>query len=171
MSADSGIRPSDSLLGLLAVRVGEHLLPRGLRLVTAESCTGGYVAKLLTDVPGSSQWFDCGFVCYSNEAKERDLGVPAATLRLHGAVSAATVEALALGGLSRTGAGRVIAISGVAGPDGGTVHHPVGEVWFGLARFGDGVVDTRVEQRRFAGDRDSVRRQSAAFALELVLES
>ncbi len=171
MSADSGIRPSDSLLAVLAVRAGEHLLARGLRLVTAESCTGGYVAKLLTDVPGSSRWFECGYVCYSNAAKERDLDVPAATLRLHGAVSGETVEAMALGALVRSGADCAVTISGVAGPDGGTERHPVGEVWFGIGRREAGVVNASVARRRFAGDRDAVRRLSAAFALELVLAS
>lgn len=171
MTSDSGIRASDSLLSVLAVRVGEHLLARGLRLAMAESCTGGYVAKLITDVPGSSQWFECGYVCYSNAAKERDLAVPAATLRAHGAVSAETVEAMALGTLARAGVDRALSISGVAGPDGGTQRHPVGEVWFGLARREGGVADASVARRRFVGDRDTVRRLSAAFALELLLPS
>lgn len=169
MSADPGIRLPDSLLSVLAVRTGEHLLKQGLRLVTAESCTGGYVAKLLTDVPGSSQWFDCGYVCYSNAAKERDLAVSAATLRQHGAVSSQTVREMALGALARAGGGCAVAISGVAGPGGGTAQHPVGEVWFGFAWRAASGVDASAVQRRFAGDRDAVRRQSAAFALELVL--
>lgn len=170
MSSDSGIRPSDLVLSVLAVRVGEHLLERRLRAVTAESCTGGYVAKLLTDVPGSSQWFDCGYVCYSNAAKQRDLGVSPVTLRQHGAVSGETVGELARGALERSGADVAVAISGVAGPDGGTERHPVGEVWFGVASRGGGGVGMRTLRRLFAGDRDAVRRQSAAFAMELLTE-
>ena len=118
--------PDDTALAKLAVRVGEQLLARGLRVVTAESCTGGLVAKLLTDVPGSSNWFDCGYVTYSNEAKQRDLGVAAETLQVHGAVSEATVTQMAVGALTRSGADRAVAVSGVAGPDGGTAAHPVG---------------------------------------------
>lgn len=158
------------VLAVLAVRVGEHLLRDGLHAVTAESCTGGYVAKLLTDVPGSSQWFDCGYVCYSNAAKQRDLGVAAATLRQHGAVSAETVAELAQGALERSGADVAVSISGVAGPDGGSPRHPVGEVWFCAARRVAGGVSSRSVRRLFAGDRDAVRRQSAAFALELLIE-
>jgi nicotinamide-nucleotide amidase len=139
-------------------------------VTTAESCTGGYVAKLITDVPGSSQWFERGYVCYSNAAKHADLGVRGQTLQLHGAVSEAVVLEMAHGALVGSGADRAVAISGVAGPDGGTAAHPVGEVWFALGmRKGDSP-DLHPFHRRFPGDREAVRRQSAAFALELLLE-
>src|SRR5580700_10352372 len=119
----------------LSERVGRKLRAAGQRLATAESCTGGWVAKALTDVPGSSQWFECGFVTYSNAAKMRDVGVLARTLADHGAVSEATVREMAAGALRVSGADIAVAISGIAGPDGGTVDKPVGTVWFGLATW------------------------------------
>jgi nicotinamide-nucleotide amidase len=163
--------PDDAALASLAARIGALLLQRGLRVVTAESCTGGLVAKLITDVSGSSQWFDCGYVTYSNQAKQRDLGVDPATLQLHGAVSEATVTQMAIGALSRSAADRAVAISGVAGPDGGTAAHPVGEVWFALATRTPGGPSAHARHHRFSGDRDAIRRQSAAFALGLLVAS
>jgi nicotinamide-nucleotide amidase len=163
--------PSDNELTLLAVRVGKALLTRGHRVATAESCTGGYVAKLITDVPGSSQWFNCGFVTYSNEAKQKQLGVAAASLAEHGAVSEQVVIEMAVGALVVSEAQRSVSISGVAGPDGGTATHPVGLVWFGRTqRLENGSVGALAIQRRFAGDRDAVRRQAAACALLLLLD-
>jgi len=163
--------PSDSDLTLLATRVGEVLFARGLTVATAESCTGGYVAKLITDVPGSSRWFRCGFVAYSNEAKHRQLGVANATLKEHGAVSEQTVIEMAVGALIVGEAQRAVSISGVAGPDGGTPTHPVGLVWFSRTqRLENGSAAALAIQRRFAGDRDAVRRQAAACALGLLLE-
>jgi nicotinamide-nucleotide amidase len=162
--------PSDTELAVLAVRAGASLLQRGIRVAVAESCTGGYIAKLLTDVPGSSQWFDCGFVTYSNRSKQRELGVHAETLHQHGAVSEQTVIEMASGALTRSGVDRAIAVSGVAGPDGGTAAHPVGDVWFGVGQTRIGTADVFALHRRFAGDRDAIRRQSAAYALELLLE-
>jgi nicotinamide-nucleotide amidase len=163
--------PNDSELALLAVRVGAALLAQRVIVATAESCTGGYVAKLLTDVPGSSRWFDCGFITYSNASKRRELGVTAETLAQHGAVSEQTVIEMALGALAVSGAQRAVAISGVAGPDGGTDDHPVGDVWFGKALLRpDRSAHAAAVQRRFAGDRDAVRRQSAAFALQMLVE-
>lgn len=163
--------PTDNELALLALRLGESLLQKGLTISAAESCTGGYVSKLITDVPGSSRWFDSGFVTYSNEAKQRQLGVAAATLSAHGAVSEATVIEMAVGALVVTGAHRAIAVSGVAGPDGGTSQHPVGEVWFARSvRLPEGQYGALATRRRFAGDRDAVRRFSAAQALQMLLE-
>ncbi len=163
--------PSDNELAILAVRVGALLSDQQLKVATAESCTGGYVAKLLTDVPGSSAWFDSGFITYSNEAKRRELGVSAASLAQHGAVSEQVVMEMAAGALAVSGVHRSVAISGVAGPDGGTPQHPVGEVWFGRAvRLPDSSVGLMALQRRFTGDRDAIRRHSAAYALELLLE-
>jgi nicotinamide-nucleotide amidase len=163
--------PNDNELAVLAVRVGASLLEQRVIVATAESCTGGYVAKLLTDVPGSSRWFDCGFITYSNDAKRRQLGVSATTLAQHGAVSEQTVLEMAIGALGASGARRAVAISGVAGPDGGSALHPVGDVWFGRAtKLPDNSLSTAAVHRRFPGDRDSVRRHSAAFALDLLLE-
>ena len=114
----------------LAARVGQKLRAAERRVVTAESCTGGWVAKALTDIPGSSQWFECGYVTYSNAAKMRDLGVAAATLEGFGAVSEQTVREMAEGALRVTGANVALAVTGIAGPDGGTAEKPVGTVWF-----------------------------------------
>jgi nicotinamide-nucleotide amidase len=162
---------SDNELALLAVRTSAALRGQQLRVATAESCTGGYVAKLLTDIPGSSSWFDCGFVTYSNEAKQRELGVSAETLAQHGAVSEATVVEMAVGALAASGVQVALAISGVAGPDGGTPAHPVGDVWFCRAVVRpDQSVGAVSVHRRFAGDRDAIRRQAAAYALEMLQE-
>ena len=160
----------DAGLSALARRVAAQLAARNLKLVTAESCTGGYLAKLLTVSPGSSAWFECGWVCYSNAAKQRDLGVRGDTLAEHGAVSEDTVIEMARGALERGDADVAISISGVAGPDGGTERHPVGEVWFGLA-LREGAFGVQARRERFGGDRDTVRRQSAALALGWLLEN
>ena len=160
--------PDDSELAALARTVGDTLRTAGLRAVTVESCTGGFVAKLLTDIPGSSRWFEAGLVTYSNTAKQRDAAVRAATLMAHGAVSEAVAREMALGGLTRSGADRAIAITGVAGPDGGTPRNPVGSVWFACAvREADGVrMVTRHD--RLAGDRDAIRRGAVAIALRML---
>ena len=137
----------------------------GLRVATAESCTGGALAKALTDLPGSSHWFVAGWVVYSNEAKQRDLGVRATTLARHGAVSAATVRELAAAALARSGAELAVSISGIAGPGGAAPGKPVGTVWFGFAvRRGRGV---RIETVcvRFRGDRAAVRQKAVFQAL------
>jgi nicotinamide-nucleotide amidase len=170
-AAVSSSLPSDNDLAVLAVRVGEALLKRGMKVATAESCTGGYVAKLITDIPGSSRWFNCGFVAYSNESKQRQLGVSAATLAQHGAVSEQTVIEMAVGALVVGEAQRAVSISGVAGPDGGSAAHPVGLVWFSRTqRLENGSVGAVALQRRFAGDRDAVRRHAAACALGMLLD-
>jgi nicotinamide-nucleotide amidase len=164
--------PSDNELALLAVRVATVLLDEQITITTAESCTGGYLAKLLTDVPGSSRWFDSGFVTYSNAAKRQQLGVSPTTLTLHGAVSEEVVLEMVVGALVASGAQLAVGISGVAGPGGGTEDHPVGEVWFGRAiRQQDDSVGAVAVQRRFTGDRDAVRRHSVAFALQFLLEA
>jgi nicotinamide-nucleotide amidase len=161
--------PSDLVLLAQARRVGRALVARDWRVATAESCTAGWVAKVLTDVPGSSRWVEGGYIVYSNAAKMRDLNVSMATLRRHGAVSAATVLAMARGAVRATGAELSIAISGIAGPDGGTVHKPVGTVWFGIATR-QRAVRASATVKVFSGDRDAVRRQSVAFALQLILQ-
>jgi nicotinamide-nucleotide amidase len=162
--------PDDAQLFDLASRVGRRLLASKRRMVTAESCTGGWIAKAMTDVAGSSAWFECGYVTYSNAAKVRELGVSQATLDAHGAVSEATVLEMARGALRVSGADIAIAVSGIAGPDGGVPGKPVGTVWFATAlRRGDEVV---VEARRqlFERDREAVRRRAVEYGLELVLQ-
>lgn len=134
---------------------------QGWRLATAESCTGGWLAKILTDLPGSSAWFECGYVTYSNAAKQRLLGVPAALIAAHGAVSEAVAIAMAQGAQRDSGTQFAVAITGIAGPEGGTPQKPVGMVcigWTGLDRV-------QVHTHRFVGDRDAVRHQSVAAAL------
>jgi nicotinamide-nucleotide amidase len=159
----------DHELFALSGRVGQKLLAAGRRLATAESCTGGWVAKACTDVAGSSRWFECGFVTYSNAAKVRDLGVSEGTLASHGAVSEAAVREMAGGALRVSGADVAVAISGVAGPDGGTPGKPVGTVWFAIAsRQGDDLALT-AEKQLFEGDREVIRRRSVERALQLVL--
>jgi nicotinamide-nucleotide amidase len=159
----------DRELFALCERLGEKLKEAGRRMATAESCTGGWVAKACTDVPGSSQWFECGFVTYSNAAKIRDIGVSEATLANYGAVSEPAVREMAAGALKVSGAEIAIAISGIAGPDGGTPTKPVGTVWFGLAVRRDAGVVVTAERQLFRGDREKVRRRSVRRALGLVM--
>jgi nicotinamide-nucleotide amidase len=159
---------TDDELFELSERVGRKLLGAGRRLATAESCTAGWVAKVLTDIPGSSQWFECGFVTYSNAAKMRDVGVSARTLADHGAVSEATVREMAAGALRVSGADVAVAISGIAGPDGGTAAKPVGTVWFGVASRQGDAVSLVCEAQLFTGDRELIRRRSVERALQLV---
>src|SRR5271165_4622035 len=123
----------DDALGLLARRVAARLLAGGRRLALAESCTGGWIAKVLTDIPGSSQWFERGYVTYSNASKEQALGVSPDVIETFGAVSQPTAEQMAAGALHASAADLALAVTGVAGPDGGTSAKPVGLVWFALA--------------------------------------
>lgn len=160
---------TDDDLLKLAVRIGHKLLSAGCRLVTAESCTAGWIAKALTDVPGSSQWFDCGYVTYSDEAKRRDLEVDARTLASHGAVSEPTVRAMAEGALRRSGADIAVAVSGIAGPDGAAPGKPVGTVWFCVAARRGKAVDATSRVKFFRGDRETVRRKAVEQGLKLVL--
>jgi nicotinamide-nucleotide amidase len=155
------------LLGL-AERVGAALTARGWHLATAESCTAGWIAKVLTDVAGSSAWFDGGYVVYSDAAKRRDLGVRADTLAAHGAVSAATAREMGEGALQRTGADLVVAVTGIAGPGGAVPGKPVGTVWFAVSVRGEDRVESAVCAQLFDGDREAVRRAAVRFALELV---
>lgn len=161
---------SDGELYALSERVGRALLGLRWRAATAESCTAGWIAKALTDVPGSSQWFECGFVTYSNAAKVRDLGVPQGVLAEHGAVSGETVREMALGVRRVSGADIAVATSGIAGPDGGVPGKPVGTVWFGLAWRRDDTVLHRAEVKLFAGNRELIRRQSVEHALRLLVD-
>jgi nicotinamide-nucleotide amidase len=151
----------------LAQSIAMRLMARGEMLATAESCTGGWAAQALTALAGSSNWFERGFVTYSNAAKEEMLGVRPETLAHHGAVSEETAREMALGALSHSRAAVALAITGIAGPGGGTLEKPVGMVCFAWAAKGGA---TRSETRRFAGDREAVRRQSVERALAGVLE-
>jgi len=160
---------TDQDLYQLAEEVGSSLRAAGWRIVTAESCTAGWIAKALTDVPGSSQWVDSGYVTYSNAAKMRDVGVSERTLSEHGAVSEATVREMANGAQRVTGVETAIAVSGIAGPDGGTVEKPVGTVWFAVATPEARQAATLCEVQHFTGDREEVRRRSVDHALRLAL--
>jgi nicotinamide-nucleotide amidase len=150
----------------LTQRLAELLLQRGQRICTAESCTGGLIAKTFTDLAGSSEWFDRGFVTYSNQAKIDMLGVSADTLELYGAVSQQVAAEMAAGAVQHSQAQVSIAVSGIAGPGGGSELKPVGTVWFGFAS--DGRVST--ETRLFDGNRDAVRQSSLHFAIETMLK-
>jgi nicotinamide-nucleotide amidase len=154
-------------LKVLAKRLGARLERRGLKLATAESCTGGWIAQAVTSVPGSSAWFDRGFVTYSNAAKRELLGVCAQTLSRFGAVSREAACEMAAGALARSRAQVSVAVTGVAGPTGGTKRKPVGMVCFAWSRR-KGIPESTT--RHFAGGRESVRRQSAIAALQGLLE-
>jgi len=157
----------DDELYRLAEEVGNALKQHGMMLVTAESCTGGWVAEAVTAVPGSSNWFDRGFITYTNQAKQEMLGVTAATLAAFGAVSEQTVREMVAGALSHSRAQVAVAISGIAGPSGGTPEKPVGTVWLAWT-LANGVVSS--VRRQFVGDRSEVRRQAVGAALRGVLE-
>ena len=160
--------PNDAALAALSREVGAQLHRASRRLATAESCTGGWIAKLCTDIAGSSEWFDCGFVCYSNAAKTRDLAVPEKLIETEGAVSDAVVRSMAEGALARTAANVTMAVSGIAGPGGAIPGKPVGTVWFALAQKIEGRLECQGHLIQFDGDRDAVRRQSVEYALNLL---
>ena len=157
---------TDSELMQLSEQVGLALKAQGATVTTAESCTGGWIAKALTDIAGSSAWFDRGFVTYSNAAKHELLGVSEATLEQYGAVSEQVVREMAQGVLHAAGADIGLSVSGIAGPDGGSTEKPVGTVWFGFAGR-DGRIVTAKQQ--FSGDREAVRLQAAVFAIQTAL--
>jgi nicotinamide-nucleotide amidase len=150
----------------VARKVGEELKASRAILVTAESCTGGWVAQALTSIPGSSDWFERGFITYSDDSKQDLLGVRSETLTRHGAVSEETAREMAQGALERSKGTLALAVTGVAGPGGGSAAKPVGMVCFAWARKGA----VRSETQRFSGDRESVRKQSVIRALQGVLE-
>jgi nicotinamide-nucleotide amidase len=157
----------DAGLAAAAAELGTRLVGHGLHLAVAESCTGGWVAKVVTDVAGASDWFDRGFVTYSNVAKMEVLGVDRAVLMREGAVSEAVAAEMAAGLRRSPSCEAAIAVSGVAGPGGGTAAKPVGLVCFGFS-LGD---RNWTETRRFDGDRESIRRQSVRFALDALTEA
>lgn len=145
--------------------LAEYLENNSSMLCCAESCTGGLIAKQLTDIAGSSNWFDRGFVTYSNQAKIEMLGVQLITLQQHGAVSEAVVREMAAGAIKHSSSQFSIAVTGIAGPGGGSAEKPVGTVWFGFS-IQNHIVARHVE---FAGNREQVRDQSACFAIETLL--
>jgi nicotinamide-nucleotide amidase len=149
-------------IATLAETLVRELIERSCTVATAESCTGGWIAKALTDVSGSSQCFGYGIVSYSNEAKQALLDVRADSLAADGAVSESVVRQMATGVLGLSGADLGVAVSGVAGPDGGTPEKPVGTVWFAWATAGG---EPAAECRHFTGDRESVRAQTVVYAL------
>jgi len=157
---------ADRTLYQLAERVGQALKSRGLMLATAESCTGGWVSEAITMVPGSSSWFERGFVTYTYVSKREMLGVSEDTLDAHGAVSEPTVREMVTGALARSHAQIAVAVSGTAGPTGGTPEKPVGTVCFAWG-FKDGTPKSETQQ--FAGDREAVRKQSVEHALNGIL--
>ena len=157
----------DSEFVPLVAELAERCEARGLRVVTAESCTGGWIAKVLTDRAGSSGWFDRGLVTYSNTAKQALLGVDAALIDDPGAVSREVAEAMARGALAHSGADLAVAVSGIAGPEGGSEDKPVGTVWFAWAR-GD---ELRSAVACFEGDREAVRRATVKLALRGLVDS
>lgn len=159
----------ESIFRLSAALVAE-LAAAGKQIALAESCTGGWIAKAITDVAGSSQVFAYGVVSYSNEAKQSLLGVQRDTLASYGAVSEAVVEEMAHGALSLSGADISVAVSGVAGPDGGSEEKPVGTVWFAWTVKTDSGIKTDTERKLFRGDRDLVRALTVAHALAGVRE-
>lgn len=158
--------PTDSVVHQLAVRVGNALRDTRLMLTTAESCTGGMVATAITDISGSSGWFERGFVTYSNQAKTEMIGVPAELIDKHGAVSEPVARAMAEGALRNSRAQVSLAITGIAGPGGGTETKPVGMVSFAWSNR----LNTSVETHVFKGDREQIRVQAAAHALRGLLE-
>jgi nicotinamide-nucleotide amidase len=154
-------------MDLLAARVGEMLKSQGFMLATAESCTGGGVAQAVTEIPGSSDWFERGFVTYANAAKVEMLGVSQETLGLHGAVSEAAVREMAEGALRHSHAHISLAVSGIAGPGGGTPEKPVGLVWFAWSQR-NGV--THARKHLLNGNRAEIRAQSVRIALQGLLD-
>lgn len=160
MLPDSTLRDAETLLAACRAK--------GIMLATAESCTGGLIAAALTAIAGSSDVVDRGFITYSNEAKNETIGVPMALIEAHGAVSQQVAAAMAVGALARSQAAIAVAVTGVAGPGGGTADKPVGLVWFGLARTGSATV---TDSRIFPGDRTEVRAATVAHALKMIRNS
>jgi nicotinamide-nucleotide amidase len=160
--------PGDDSLYQLAAECGRLLLQRRWRLALAESCTGGWIGKALTDVAGSSRWLECGYVTYSNAAKQKMLGVDGDVLQTQGAVSREVVLQMAQGALRGSGADLALSVSGIAGPDGGTETKPVGLVWFAV---GSAVAAPVAEDCRFAGNREQVRRQAVQHGLSMILRA
>ncbi len=158
---------TEKRLRQLSILVGQKLKAQGKWITCAESCTGGWVAKALTDIAGSSSYFDRGFVAYSNTAKQELLHVKQSVLMTCGAVSQEVVCAMAIDALHTAAADIALSISGIAGPSGGTVDKPAGTVWFGFASKPGHV---KACKKQFTGDRESIRLQAAIFSLQTILD-
>jgi nicotinamide-nucleotide amidase len=156
----------EQLTQILCRRLAGFLVKNQLKLVTAESCTGGMISAACTDLAGSSEWFERGFVTYSNAAKAEALGVDASLIQQHGAVSEPVARAMAFGAIKHSAAQVSIAVTGIAGPSGGSAGKPVGTVWFGFSVQGQ----LYSEMQIFKGDRAAVREQTVAHALRRMLE-
>ena len=166
ITAAAGTEMDDTFLHGLAEQVGDRLRRNRHMVCTAESCTGGWIAKMVTDIPGCSEWFDCGLAAYSYEAKHSLLGVRPETLTQYGAVSRETVLEMVSGALITSGATLAVAVTGIAGPTGGTADKPVGTVWVAWKRRGR---YPTAEVCHFEGDREAIRRQTVARALHGLL--
>jgi len=158
----------DKKIAVLAGEVAALLADKKITVAVAESCTGGALCQALTDIPGSSAWFDRGFITYSNQAKVEMLGVSSTLLEQYGAVSFETARAMVEGVHGRSQAELAIAITGIAGPGGGTAEKPVGTVFFGIGQKGQAV---KIDKRRFKGDRSEVRARSVEFVLKALLKT
>jgi nicotinamide-nucleotide amidase len=157
---------SEQALTLIAQQTMAALIEKGVRMATVESCTGGGIAKLMTDLAGSSAVFECGFVTYSNESKQQMVGVSSQALEKFGAVSEQVASEMASGALRKANAGITVSVTGIAGPDGGTDYKPVGTVCFGWAYDGS----TITEIKQFSGDRQAIRNQTIIYALQGVMK-
>ena len=162
---------NEKQLESLSIQLGQALLQQGKTVSTAESCTGGWLAKVITDIAGSSDYFHRGFVTYSNQAKHQMIGVKDESLTQFGAVSEPVVAEMALGALKAADADFAISVSGIAGPGGGSEEKPVGTVWFGFAeKMQNGLVEVTTRHCVFQGDRNNVRLQSTHYAIKTVLQ-
>lgn len=160
---------TDKETTLIVEQLANYFLKNNKRLTVAESCTGGWIAKVLTDLAGSSAWFDRGFVTYSNNAKQEMLGVASSTLDTFGAVSEETVIEMAKGALNNSHTDFSLSVSGIAGPSGGSTDKPVGLVWFAWCKKSNKESLIKSKHEHFKGDRDSIREQAVVYALtELV---
>jgi nicotinamide-nucleotide amidase len=160
----------NSSITSLTQQLAQTLLAKGFKIALAESCTGGLLAAQLTSLAGSSDWFERGFVTYSNQAKEESIGVPKELIERYGAVSEEVAKAMAEGALNHSLAQVSVAITGIAGPGGGTANKPVGMVCFALGMQVDDQIQTRSQTKQFSGDRQSIREQACVYAIESLLE-
>ncbi|AOM40928.1 nicotinamide-nucleotide amidase [Xenorhabdus hominickii] len=160
----------EKILSQLSIELGNRLKPQKLSITCAESCTGGWIAKVITDIAGSSAYFNRGFVTYSNDAKHEMLDVSLASLEQFGAVSEQVVKEMAAGALKVAKADFAVSVSGIAGPDGGSGEKPIGTVCFGFAFYIGEDIQTVTCRQHFVGDRNNVRLQAAIFSLKTLLE-
>ncbi|OKP02986.1 nicotinamide-nucleotide amidase [Xenorhabdus eapokensis] len=160
----------EKILNQLSIELGKRLRQKKLSVTCAESCTGGWIAKVITDIAGSSAYFNRGFVTYSNDAKQEMLGVLPESLAQFGAVSEQVVKEMATGALIVAKADVSIAVSGIAGPEGGSEEKPTGTVWLGFAFYVNENIQTVTYRQHFSGDRNAVRLQAATFSLKTVLD-